>query len=187
VALYGLGLVLGLAVLWPLLERLLARNRVYLVVGVFGSRAVGIYLWHIPLVAAAAGLAWWAGFAAPPLSPAWWGVHLVAFALVVTGAWFVAGVAGRADRALSAWGRSRRRRTLPVLPFAIAVPVALLSISPTGFGTWWGAGMLGIPSSSAVNLAVLAVAWWALAVGRDGVTEPARDLPDGRAYGQATS
>ena len=184
VALYGLGLVLLLAALWPLLARLLAHDRVYLVVGVFGSRAVGIYLWHIPLVAAAAGLAWWAGFAAPPLSPAWWGVHVVAFALVVTGAWFVAGLAGRADRALRRWGEGRRRRTLPVLPFAFAVPVALLSISPTGFGTWWGAGMLGIPSSSAVNLAVLAVAWWALAVGRDGGPEPA---DRGAAYGQATS
>ena len=165
VALYGLGLVLALAALWPALTRLLAHDRLYLVVAAFGSRAVGVYLWHIPLVALVAGAAWGLGFAAAPLSPVWWGVHVLGFAVVLTGAWFVAGVAGRGDRALQRWGAARPRRPLPVLPFAVAVPLAVLSMSPTGFATWWGPGLLGVPSSSVLNLAVLAVGWWGLAVG----------------------
>jgi len=165
VALYGLGLVLALAALWPALTRLLARDRLYLVVAAFGSRAVGIYLWHIPLVALVAGAAWGLGFAAAPLSPVWWGVHVLGFAVVLTGAWFLAGVAGRGERALQRWGAARPRRPLPVLPFAVAVPLAVLSMSPTGFATWWGPGLLGLASSSVLNLAALAVGWWGLAVG----------------------
>ena len=202
VALYGLGLVLVLAALWPALTRLLAHDRLYLVVGAFGSRAVGIYLWHIPLMALVAGAAWGLGFAATPLSAPWWAVHALGFVFVLTAAWFVAGLAGRGDRVLRAWGAARPRRALPVLPFAVAVPLVLLSISPTGFGTWWGPGMLGLPSSSAVNLAVLAAAWWGLAVGRaearvggpavsgadrgGGPAEPA-DPSSAPGYGQAQS
>jgi hypothetical protein len=50
-----------------------------------------------------------------------------------------------------------------VLPSAAVIPLVLLSITTTGFATWWGEGLLGLPSSSLLNLAVLAAAWWALA------------------------
>ncbi|HWS58831.1 MAG TPA: acyltransferase family protein [Actinotalea sp.] len=165
VALYGAALVLLLAALWPWLARLLAADRVYLVIGAFGARGVGVYLWHIPLVALVAGAAWGLGFDAEPLSAAWWGAHLLGLAVILPSAWLLAGVAGRADeRARTAAARSGRRTAAAVLP-AVAVPVALLSICTTGFGTWWGPGMLGLPSSSVLNLALLGLAWFALAAG----------------------
>ncbi len=172
VALYGLGLVLLLAALWPGLAGALRSDRTYLVVGGLGSRAVGIYLWHIPLVALVAGGAWALGFDAPPLSPPWWLVHLLGFVVVLAVAWFVAGWAAGVDRAVRARLAARPRRPLPALPFAIAVPVALLAVSTTGVGTWWGPGPLGISTSSLVNLAALGVALWGLGVGGSHVRLP---------------
>lgn len=163
IALYGLGQVLGLAALWPSLDRLLARDRLYLLVGMFGSRAIAIYLWHLPLMAAVAGAAWALGFSARPLGPTWWLVHAAGFIAVLTLTWLVAGLAGRADRALRAWAAERPWRVGRALPFAVVIPPTLLNMSQTGFGTWWGRGVLGIPSSSALNLVILAAAWWGLA------------------------
>jgi hypothetical protein len=63
-----------------------------------------------------------------------------------------------------------------VAPVAVVIPIALCNISVTGFGTWWGPGMLDVPSSGVLNLAVLALAWFALASrgepGREGTTSP---------------
>lgn len=163
VALYAVAQVLGLAALWPWLDRLLAADRPYLAVGAFGARGIGIYLWHIPLVALVAGVAWWLGFDAAPLGAAWWSVHLLGLAAVLAGAWWLAGTAQAAERrALGRWA-GRRACRVPLAPVAVAVPLVLLSVSTTGFGTWWGSGMLGVPSSSLLNLAVLAGLWRVLA------------------------
>ena len=162
VALYGLAQVLVLAAVWPWLGRLLAHDRTWLVVAAFGSRAVEIYLWHIQGVALVAATALALGFDAEPLGALWWLAHAAGLAAVVVLAWYCAGIAAGADRRLSAWGVRRTGHTAPVLPFSLVIPLVLLSITATGFGTWWGAGMLGLPASSAVNLLVLAGAWWAL-------------------------
>jgi len=55
----------------------------------------------------------------------------------------------------------------PTTALAVALPLVLLSIFGTGFGTWWGTGLLGAPSSSAVNLVLLAAVLWALRGGDD--------------------
>lgn len=162
VALYGLAQVLVLAAVWPCLARILGHDRIWLVVAAFGSRAIEIYLWHIQGVGLVAVIAWWLGFDAEPLGALWWLAHAAGLAVVIVLAWYCAGLAARGDRSLSAWGSRRIRHTAPVLPFALVIPLVLLSITATGFGTWWGAGMLGLPASSAVNLLVLAGAWWAL-------------------------
>jgi len=168
VALYGLGLVLVLAALWPALTRLLAGERVYRVVAGFGARAVGVYLWHIPLVALVVGVAWLFRFWEPALTPVWWLVHAAGFAVVLAAAWALAGVADRGDRAVLAWlARRRSPRVRPTTALAVALPLVLLSIFGTGFGTWWGTGLLGAPSSSAVNLVLLAAVLWALRGGDD--------------------
>lgn len=167
VALYGLGLVLVLAALWRPLTTLLSRDAVYRVIGAFGSRAVGVYLWHIPIVAVVVGVAWLARFWEPAFTPAWWAAHLLGLALALGLAWLLAGVAARADRTVLGWlarlatpigGLLRDPRgatTTATNALAVALPLVLLSITTTGFGTWWGPGPLGVPTSSLLNLVLL--------------------------------
>lgn len=167
VALFGLGQVLLLAALWPWLARRLAADRTYRAVGALGVRSIGIYLWHIPVVALVAGAAWGLDFRAVPLGAVWWFAHVSGLAVILSVAWAVAGPAAVVDRRARAWAARRRSWTRAVVPFAVVVPVVLCNISVTGFATWWGAGMLGLPSSSVLNLAVLALAWFALAARGD--------------------
>ena len=163
VALFGLGQILLLAAFWPWLARRLAADRTYRALGALGVRSIGIYLWHIPVVALVAGAAWGLDFRADPLGVAWWLAHVCGLAVILSVAWVAAGPAAVIDRKARAWAAQRRSWTRAVVPFAVVVPVVLCNISVTGFGTWWGAGMLGLPSSSVLNVAVLALAWFALA------------------------
>ncbi len=179
VALYGLGLVLGLAALWPALTRLFAHDSLYRLVGGFGMRAVGVYLWHIPIVALVVGAAWLAQFWEPPFTAAWWAVHLLGLAVVLPLAWLLAGMAARADRAVLGWlahpralpgplarprdavgplarpSAPRGATTTATVALAVALPLVLLAITTTGFGTWWGPGPLGVPTSSLLNMVLL--------------------------------
>lgn len=157
-ALYGVAQVLVLAAAWPALERLLARDRVWAVVAVAGARSMGIYLWHIPLVALAAGLALLANWRVPPLGAAWWAVHVAVALLVVPGAWFVAGIAQHAERRV---GALPRLVPLPLAVAAFAAAVLVLDLSVTGCGTWAGPGMLGLPSSTLPLLGLLWLCWQA--------------------------
>ena len=166
VALYGLAQILVLCALWPRLKRLLDRERVWLATGFIAMRAISVYLWHIPWVLIVAATAWLLDFGAEPLDRLWWLAHLAGLAVILTMAWFTAGIGARWDQRAARWGASQRPRILPAAPFAILIPVSLLAMTVTGFGTWWDVAFLGIPTSSALNLAVLAVAWWALTVGR---------------------
>jgi fucose 4-O-acetylase-like acetyltransferase len=200
VALYGLGQILLLAALWPWLVRRLAADQTYRAVGAVGSRAIGIYLWHIPFVALVAGAAWGLGFTARPLGLPWWLAHVLGLAVILPAAWGVAGPAAAFDRWARTWATQRRPWTHAVVPFAAVIPLVLCSISVTGFGTWWGPGMLDMPSSSVLNLAVLALAWFALAArgqsgrpgtvvsaGDDVAPGPAPRHPRGKAEGATSS
>jgi len=149
-ALFGLGEVLLLAAVWPWLERLLARDRLWRVVGSFAARAIGIYLWHFPVLALLVAVVLALGPRLPidPFGPGWWLAHLAVLVLVLAASWQVAGVSGLADLALQRWLAGRPRRAVPVLLVAAGVPVATLMVAMTGFGTWTGPGLLGLPSST---------------------------------------
>lgn len=168
VALYGLGLVLVLAALWRPLTAALSHDRVYRVIGAFGARAVGVYLWHIPIVALVVGAAWLARFWEPAFTPAWWAAHLLGLAVTLVLAWLLAGVVARADGAVLAWLRRRPGRggTTTDAVLAVALPLVLLAITTTGFATWWGPGPLGVPTSSLLNLVLLAAVLRGLARAR---------------------
>jgi fucose 4-O-acetylase-like acetyltransferase len=154
--LFGAGQVLLLAGLWPQLEVLLTHDRLWVPVALMGARGMGMYLWHIPLVGLAAGAALLTDWSPPPLGAAWWAVHLTVAALVVPGAWLLAGVAHRSESWLLGHG------SRPVAPGAGCVVggLAVLSVSTTGFATVAGAGALGMPSSAPVNLAALLLSLW---------------------------
>jgi hypothetical protein len=114
---------------WPALTRLMARDRVWVPIAIAGSRSMGIYLWHMLLVAVAVGGTLALGLTPEPLGLLWWALHIGAGALVVMAAWVVAGWAPD-------WGTPLARgRGLPVagmVAVAILVGIALLGISEMG-------------------------------------------------------
>ncbi len=155
-ALYGLGQILLLAALWPLADRALRHDRLWAAVAVVGARGMGIYLWHIPVLTLLIGAVLLAGWQPVALSPAWWLLHLVVVALVIPGAWLVAGVAASGEARLQ---RLKRRFPLPPETAAVLTGLVILNISVTGFATWWGPGMLGLPACALVNLVALVLLW----------------------------
>lgn len=157
VALHGLALILALAAAWRVLERILARPRLWAGVAILGARGLGLYLWHIPLVGAAAAAALLLGIELVPLSAPWWGVHLATAVVVIAGAWLLAGFA---DRALPALDRLPHRSTVR-RPMALTAGagIAVLFLSVTGFGSWWTVAFLGIPAGTPIVLGVLWLIW----------------------------
>lgn len=116
---------------------------------------MGMYLWHIPLVGVAAGIAVAVGWSVPALSATWWLVHIAVVMLVLPGAWLLAGLAAGPERGLL--------RLSPRISAAGAGCVIggaiVLNIAATGFATWWGAGAVGLPSSAVLNLLLLWLAF----------------------------
>lgn len=165
IALYGTALALAVAAAWPALHRALSHDRAYLAVAAFGARAVGVYLWHIPVMTVAVGLVWLLGAAPRPFGVGWWALHLTVFAVVLAVALPLAGLAGRVDAAARARAATWARRSVPALPCAVGVGAGLLAMNLIGFGTWWGGSQIGLWSSALLNLAVLAGSLWGLAVG----------------------
>ncbi len=157
-ALVGLAQVLVLAAAWSALARVMQRARWWWAVAAVGSRSIGIYLWHIPLVGLVAVAAWWAPWQLPALSWAWWLAHVLGLAGVFLVVWPLAGLAGDVDRAWERWGSRLRPRVGTTLAVA-AVPLVILNASVTGYATWWGPGLFGLPSSSLLNMLLLLVAW----------------------------
>ena len=156
-AAYGTGQILMLAAVSPTLESWLSRPRVWTPIALFGARGFEVYLWHIPLVGIAAGLALALSWSVPALGVWWWLVHLAVVVTVVPCAWLLAGPMGRlATRLARAPGRG-------IIPAGLGGGVAallVLHISVTGFATWWGAGALGLPGSSLLTLGLLWLVWW---------------------------
>lgn len=154
--LYGAGQILLLAALWPWLERVLHHDRVWVPVALLGARGMGMYLWHIPLVGAAAAVAMLSGWSPAALSAPWWAVHLLVVLLVVPGAWLLAGAAGRPEQ----WLLGHGGRSPAPAAGCLLGGLAVLNISTTGFATLAGDGALGLPSSAVVNLVLLWAAFF---------------------------
>lgn len=168
--LYGAGQILLLAALWPWLQRLLGNDRVWAAVAVVGARGMGIYLWHIPLVTLAVAAVLATGWRPDPLSVPWWMLHVAVVIVVLPGAWWVAGFAARGEAVLR---RAPRLFPLPAVFAAVAVAVVILNTSVTGFATWTGSGMLGLPASSLLNLLLLVALWQTALAARPPPPNPA--------------
>ncbi|MBC7292469.1 MAG: acyltransferase [Actinotalea sp.] len=139
VALYGLGQVLLLAAVWGRLERALTRDRLYVAVAGLGTRGIGLYLWHIPVVALVAGTVLLLGGRVPALGPVWWALHGVGLVVVLAGGWTLAGLAGRVEARLRGVASRAGQPTAGPTGRALAVTagaagLALLHASVTGFG-----------------------------------------------------
>ena len=155
-ALYGAAQVLALAAVWPSAQRWLTDDRRWTAVALVGARGMGIYLWHIPLVGVAAAVALAVGWVVEPLSAWWWLVHVSVVLVVIPLAWLVAGVAQVGQTRLDHFWRVL---PVPALVASLGAGAVILNISVTGFATWAGAGMLGLPSAALLNLGLLALMW----------------------------
>jgi hypothetical protein len=137
-ALAGSAQVCVLLLAWPLLERLLRRDAVWVAVAVFASRAMELYLWHMLGFTLAIGVVLGTGIAPLPLSLGWWLLHLAVLVVVVGIVWLAAPVLSGATTSLAAWLGRRAptdivRRDLRVgIVAAIVAGLALLAASESG-------------------------------------------------------
>lgn len=106
--------------LTALMHTMAARAVVFLA----GSRLMTIYLWHLPLIIAAAGIALLIPGASPvPESAAWWWSRLLVFVLVLAAIFALSLVVGR-------WERVRETGPTPS-PVVVALTVVLTVAVPT--------------------------------------------------------
>lgn len=172
--LFGVGQILIVAGLWPLLDKWLRNDRLWLPIAVVGARAMDMYLWHIPVVGLSAGLMLAIGWSQPPLSAAWWAVHVSVALIALSVAWVMAGVVDPAQRWLAHVRPSPPRR-MPATAGVVGA-LAVLHLSVAGFATWRGGGALGLPASAPV-LVLLIFAAYCLADGRRPARPADRDTP----------
>ncbi|QAY73651.1 acyltransferase [Agromyces protaetiae] len=96
------------------------------VVGLIGSRAMTVYLWHLPVIVAVAGLTLLIPSAAPePASGAWWWTRIPVFVVVLVLVWLVTIPLARFETVSPAIPVGSRRPS----PVAI-VAAAVLAIAP---------------------------------------------------------
>jgi fucose 4-O-acetylase-like acetyltransferase len=135
-ALVGLAQICLLLLVWPLLQRALDRDRLWVPVAIFASRAMEIYLWHMLVFTLA--IAGMIGLAIAPaaLSPLWWLQHVAVAAIVLTVVWFAAPVLGRLSRSLAGLlGRASPRVSLGTAwarVLLVFAAIALLCVSESG-------------------------------------------------------
>ena len=164
----GIAQVTVLLLAWPGLERLLARNRVWVPVAVFSSRAMGMYLLHMLLLALCVGMVIASGLRPSALSAGWWALHAVVLALVIGPSWLLTpvlmgsggGSVALAQRLIPGDVAPRLRRW-PVAPWLAAAGLAglcLLLISESGLGKPLELrSVLGFPYLPIVAVAALIV------------------------------
>ena len=135
-AMVGLAQICLLLLVWPLLQRALDRDRLWVPVAIFASRAMEIYLWHMLVFTLA--IAGMIGLAVAPaaLSPLWWLQHVAVAAIVLTVVWFAAPVLGRVSWSLAGLlGRASPRVSLGTAwarVLLVVAAIALLCFSESG-------------------------------------------------------
>jgi len=88
--LLGIAQVCVLSVLHAPLSALMSSRAAQAVVFVVGSRAMTVYLWHLPVIVAVAGLSLLVPGAAPePASPTWWAGRPAVLVVVLAVVWLI--------------------------------------------------------------------------------------------------
>lgn len=115
----------------PVLTGVAAAKWVRAVVGLAGRRAMTVYLWHLPLLAAMSGLLLLTGLPKPAAGTAgwWWSRPLVLFGIVVL-LLPVLAVFGRLEERPTAPAHSRRR---PAAAVVTAVVVVFIPVADAAF------------------------------------------------------
>ena len=161
-ALVGLAQICILLLVWPLLQRVLDRDRLWVPIAIFASRAMEIYLWHMLVFTLAIAGMLALVLAPAALSPLWWLQHIAVAAVVLAVVWFAApalarlakGVATLLSRAAPrlALGHTWARILL------VLSGVTLLCVSESGVGQPLTARMVvSLPYIPLVALALMCV------------------------------
>lgn len=166
-ALQGLAMLLLLAALDGPLAAALAHPRLWTAVAILGSRGIGLYLWHIPVVAGVVAAALATGWAPVPFGTAWWAGHVATGVLAISGSFLLAGAAQRIEARLPA-----ARWAFPAAPLSALSCLLILHVSVTGLLTWWGPGALGLPGCAPLNLLLLWAVWLARGPAGEKVSAP---------------
>lgn len=116
-----------LQVFTPALDRLMGRRPARAVAYTVGTRAMTIYLWHVPVIIAVMAAWFFAGGPDPtPGSGVWWLLRIPLAALCWTAVLLVSAVAARAERAsVTPWGT-----TPPGLPPAVLMAAWCCAVVP---------------------------------------------------------
>ena len=161
-AFVGLAQMCLLLLLWPLLQRALDRDRLWVPVAIFASRAMELYLWHMIAFTLAIAAMIGMGLAPAPLSLLWWLQHLLVVAVVLAAVWCAAPGLNRLSRSLTGLLASRSPRVSMGTAWArillLAAGATLLCVSESGVGQPITPRIvLALPYIPLVALALLAV------------------------------
>ncbi|WP_127793815.1 acyltransferase [Agromyces sp. LHK192] len=109
-ALLGIAQIALLTLVAQPLMALMRVRAMQAIVFTVGSRAMTIYLWHLPVIIAVAGLTLLIPSAAPePASPAWWWSRPVVFVAVLAAVWAISLPLARFEQVSVAIPEGRRR------------------------------------------------------------------------------
>lgn len=131
-ALLGVAQLALLALLHRPLAALMRHAALQRIIFLIGGRAMTIYLWHLPVIIAVAGLGLLLPLSAPePASPAWWATRPIAFLVVLA------------------------------ITFLVSIPLSRLETAPTGIPegmrradaarTWIAAALTFLPAFAVMN------------------------------------
>lgn len=121
--LLGLAQACALRLLRPALARLMSTHAARAVVFLVGTRLMTIYLWHLPLIIIAAGIALLIPGASPePATPAWWWSRILVYVLVLAALFALSFLVGR-------WEQPREVGPTPPT-WVVAVAAALTFVPP---------------------------------------------------------
>lgn len=132
--LLGVAQVCLLSVLHAPLTALMSSRSAQAAVFVVGSRAMTVYLWHLPVIVVVAGLGLLIpGAAPPPASPAWWVSRPVVLLVVLLVVWLISVPLARFETVASAVPDGFRRPTA----VAIVLAAVLAFIPPFAVMQWF--------------------------------------------------
>jgi len=138
-ALAGIAQTCALLLVWDPLARLLARDRVWVPVAVFSSRAMELYVYHVLVMALLISGVLALNIAPAALSAGWWTLHLVVLAidaglllllapaLRALSSWLTAALARGVPASLARMLANGPRSRALILAFVLGITVLLVS------------------------------------------------------------
>ena len=128
--LLGVAQLCLLTLFTPALARLMASRAAQAAVAFVSARAMTLYLWHMPVIVAIAGLSLLVPDAAPdPADAAWWIGRPVVFAVVLLVVWALSYPLARFERfAVAAPEAFRRPSTSAIVAAAVLALIPLLAV-----------------------------------------------------------
>ena len=162
----GLAQIAALLLVWDKIGAFLTKDKVWIPVAVFASRAMGLYLWHMLFLALGIAVVLKTGYSPDALTLGWWAVHILVLLVAVSAVWFLAPSLLKlgdkaADLCARIFGRKAGLRASDSKPWAgkalaVVVGLNLIMISESGVANpFEPRTVLGVPYLPAVSLLII--------------------------------